>query len=361
MCEEDIGAVILSGGKSRRMGSDKSKLKIDRITFLERIASELVSFKEILLSISSNYNYIESFIGSLKVVRDIFEGCGPIGGLFSALEASSAKWLLAISCDMPLFSRGLAEYLCSYISEEFDAIVIVTRDKRVHPLCAIYSQKAKEIFKRQIQSKDYCLLNALKLMKVKYVYLKYSAFPDEILENVNTPEEYIQLCKRIEGPKVLAVSGVKNSGKTTILERIIPILCEKGLNIAVIKHDGHDFTPDVDGTDSYRLREAGACGVAVCSSSRYMIIKDQKIKLEELFNEFLDFDLVLIEGGKNTSIPKLEVVRAEISNAPVCDPATLIGICTDINYILPGVATLHINDYEKIASLILTKLNLYSS
>ena len=72
----------------------------------------------------------------------------------------------------------------------------------------------------------------------------------------------------LKRPAVLAVSGVHNSGKTTLLEKLLPVLRSRGLKVGVIKHDGHDFTPDVPGTDSYRLREAGAGGVAVYSSSR---------------------------------------------------------------------------------------------
>ena len=72
----------------------------------------------------------------------------------------------------------------------------------------------------------------------------------------------------LKRPAVLAVSGAHNSGKTTLLEKLIPLLRARGLKVGVIKHDGHDFTPDVPGTDSFRLREAGAEGVAVFSGSR---------------------------------------------------------------------------------------------
>ena len=66
----------------------------------------------------------------------------------------------------------------------------------------------------------------------------------------------------LKRPAVLAVSGLHNSGKTTLLEKLLPALRSRGLKVGIIKHDGHDFTPDVPGTDSYRLREAGAEGVA---------------------------------------------------------------------------------------------------
>ena len=75
----------------------------------------------------------------------------------------------------------------------------------------------------------------------------------------------------LKRPAVLAVSGVHNSGKTTLLEKLLPVLRSRGLKVGVIKHDGHDFTPDVPGTDSYRLREAGAEGVAVYYGARYLL------------------------------------------------------------------------------------------
>ena len=64
----------------------------------------------------------------------------------------------------------------------------------------------------------------------------------------------------LKRPAVLAVSGLHNSGKTTLLEKLLPALRSRGLKVGIIKHDGHDFTPDVPGADSYRLREAGPRG-----------------------------------------------------------------------------------------------------
>ena len=74
-------------------------------------------------------------------------------------------------------------------------------------------------------------------------------------------------------PFVAAISGIKNSGKTTFLEHLVPVLRARGLRVAVIKHDGHDFTPDVPGTDSFRMRQAGADGVAVYSGHQWMVVR----------------------------------------------------------------------------------------
>ena len=87
--------------------------------------------------------------------------------------------------------------------------------------------------------------------------------------------------------RIFAVSGVKDSGKTTLISRLIPHFKRKGLAVSVIKHDGHDFIPDVPGTDTYRLRSAGAQGAAVFSGSRAMVIKDDvTVSEKELIREF---------------------------------------------------------------------------
>ena len=122
----------------------------------------------------------------------------------------------------------------------------------------------------------------------------------------------------LKRPAVLAVSGVHNSGKTTLLEKLLPVLRSCGLKVGVIKHDGHDFTPDVPGTDSYRLREAGAGGVAVYSGTRYLLTEEFRLTEQDLLALFErhGYDLVLLEGFKSSGWPKIEVVRSAISDAP---------------------------------------------
>lgn len=113
----------------------------------------------------------------------------------------------------------------------------------------------------------------------------------------------------VKQPFVFAVSGYKNSGKTTMICRLIPALKRRGYRVVVIKHDGHDFVGDVPGTDSFRHRQAGACGCAVFSQKRILITRE--IEEEEelpdekmLFKAFPGADIILLEGMKNSSYPK---------------------------------------------------------
>ena len=164
---------------------------------------------------------------------------------------------------------------------------------------------------------------------------------------------------------MIAVCGLKNSGKTTLLAGLVERCAAYGLKTAAIKHDGHDFTCDVPETDSYRLKEAGAFGVAVFSENRVFIHKETKGRLpaEELIRQFPEADIVFVEGLKDSSYPKIEVIRKEISDAPVSNPEGRFLIATDWE---PGrfqEETADLNDidtiFRKILDLKRSGLNLH--
>ena len=106
-------------------------------------------------------------------------------------------------------------------------------------------------------------------------------------------------------PVIYAISGYKNSGKTTLMTALIAELTRRGYRVASIKHDGHDSDPDVPGTDSYRHRRAGAYGTAVFSQKRFMVTKTwEKPDMNALISAFPEADVLLLEGFKDSSYPK---------------------------------------------------------
>lgn len=109
----------------------------------------------------------------------------------------------------------------------------------------------------------------------------------------------------VKHPFFYCICGYKNSGKTTLITKLISILKERGYRVAVIKHDGHDFESDVPGTDSWRHQKAGAYGTAVFSGQRMMVTKEcRDINEEQLAAFFPEADIILIEGLKHSSYPK---------------------------------------------------------
>lgn len=159
-------------------------------------------------------------------------------------------------------------------------------------------------------------------------------------------------------PFLLAISGRKNSGKTTLITRILPILADSGLRVATIKHDGHDFDADVPGTDTYRHMAAGAYGTAIFSSEKYMVIKKQpSVQPNQLIGQFPEADLLLLEGFKSAEYPKIEVLRKENSTECVCTGSHLLGIAADcereeITGEHADVPILNLNDPQEIAEFI---------
>ena len=156
---------------------------------------------------------------------------------------------------------------------------------------------------------------------------------------------------------VLAVSGVKNSGKTTLLERLIPRLAERGLKCGVIKHDGHDFSPDVEGTDTHRLLAAGALGVGIFSGTKSMLVQTGgNVDETDLARRLDGLDVIFLEGFKHSGYPKIEVVRGAASAAPVCAPETLLALATDLPFRPEGVPVCHPDDIERLSGIVETHL-----
>ena len=154
---------------------------------------------------------------------------------------------------------------------------------------------------------------------------------------------------------IAAISGVKDSGKTTLMEKLIREFVRRGLQVAAIKHDGHDFTPDVPGTDSWRFGQAGACGYAVYSPFRFQLVRQTPGVCERDFlDAFPEADVILLEGFKDSPYPKIEVVRTGNSAAPVCDPAALLAVATDLPLRRTDVPVLGLEDISAQAELILS-------
>ena len=119
--------------------------------------------------------------------------------------------------------------------------------------------------------------------------------------------------------KVFGFAGWSGSGKTTLIERVIAHLSQRGLRVSLIKHAHHEFDVDQPGKDSYRHRTAGASEVLVSSANRWALMRELRgepeLTLRQAVGHFSACDLVLVEGFKRESIPKLEIWRAEVGKA----------------------------------------------
>ena len=130
---------------------------------------------------------------------------------------------------------------------------------------------------------------------------------------------------------MISVVGNSKSGKTTLIEKLIPELKKRGYRIGIIKHTHHDVDLDTKGKDSWRHKAAGADTVIIASREKIVMVKDENSAgLEHLGKYFDDNDLVITEGFKKENRPKIEIYRSPKNSAPLCqNDKTVIALVTD--------------------------------
>lgn len=153
---------------------------------------------------------------------------------------------------------------------------------------------------------------------------------------------------------IVSVVGKSDSGKTTLLEKLIPELKKRGYRVAVIKHHAHgDFEVDRPGKDSWRHAQAGADVVVVASPVKVAQVRrvTREPSLAQLAAGLTGVDLILTEGFKRADTPKIEVSRQERSAGLICDPTELLAVAAD--YALEiDVPQFNLEDVAGIANLL---------
>jgi molybdopterin-guanine dinucleotide biosynthesis protein B len=154
---------------------------------------------------------------------------------------------------------------------------------------------------------------------------------------------------------IISIVGSSDSGKTTLLEKIIPELKLRGYRVALVKHDTHGFNIDHEGKDSWRLKRAGADAVVISSPQKIALIQDvdRDHTLEELSKRLpLEVDIILSEGYKCGSHPKIEVFRKGHRKELLCKAEdNLLAVASDVALVV-GVPCLNINDPEALVDLL---------
>ncbi len=163
--------------------------------------------------------------------------------------------------------------------------------------------------------------------------------------------------------RIYGVTGWKNAGKTTLMERLVADIAGRGLSVSTLKHAHHDFDVDAPGKDSFRHRAAGARQVLVASRARWALMTELRgapePELADLLAQLAPVDLVLVEGYKRDRHPKIEVRRAATAQDLIAagDP-TIEAVATDAP--LPGLAVpvFDLDDVSGLAAFILGRTGL---
>ena len=160
-------------------------------------------------------------------------------------------------------------------------------------------------------------------------------------------------------PPVLALIGRPNSGKTTLIEKLIPALVEKGVRIGTIKHHHGEIQMDTPGKDTWRHKKAGASVVLLSSPSGIGLVQDSAgdTPFEDIVSlYFQGVDLVIAEGYKWSTLPKIEVYRSTLYDKPMQEPGeTLIAMVSDVE-IRPGLPWFKPEDVVSLADFIQEKI-----
>jgi len=158
-------------------------------------------------------------------------------------------------------------------------------------------------------------------------------------------------------PPIVCFVGRSNSGKTTLIERLIPELTQAGYRVATIKHAGHGFDLDTEGKDSWRHKRAGASQVVVLSKGSLAMFADvpEELPIEEVRGRFVNdsIDLIIAEGWKSEGFPKVVIVREELQEVNVSLEG-LIAVAS-IKPIEADVPWFDRDDVQGLAKLIITR------
>ena len=189
----EIGALVLAGGKSRRMnGNNKAFLKYENKSFIESIIDQLTGFQNIYISVDNKEKYRNL---NFTLVEDMYKDIGPMGGIYSALKMIEEKYIVVIACDMPKIKKEFIEFLCDSITENIECIVTEDEKGRICPLGGIYSKDLIGKIEKMIEEKDYKLLNLIRRANSKIIPLSETNFNKNILDNVNDLKDYDKLRK----------------------------------------------------------------------------------------------------------------------------------------------------------------------
>jgi len=165
-----LTAIILAGGKSSRVGLNKSKdqMKLAGRPLIDWVISKLTSLDNLIEENIIIVGPKEKYPNFKQVVQDIFPQKGPLGGIFSGLKASNSQYNLVVACDMPFLEVKLLQYM----REEIDSNdIIIPRYNRgyIEPLCAIYSKKCLEVMEKNIQSGILSIQKIFPHLKIKFI------------------------------------------------------------------------------------------------------------------------------------------------------------------------------------------------
>lgn len=352
----ELGIIVLAGGLSTRMGTDKTRLPWGSTTLLGEMLRKAVLTEcgEILVSINreleeSEAHIIEearSFGRHIQLVPDTIAMKGPLSGLQSALSVGTREAYIVVSADMPWFSfhwlPSWEVHIDAFLQGELLAMVPYVGLQEYEPLAAIYKRSVLDTIQESLEGEDVSMHGVLD----KIPYMEMDMIEEaELYSNVNTRLSYklakAKSANRERSVPIVTISASQSkSGKTAVATALINRLSQRGIVVGMVKSDGHGFSMDQEGTDTWKASQAGAKAVAIAGPNGYaMVVHGESMQRQQqlirLANE-MPVDLVLLESRSHGVAPIIEVVRANHNDIRLQQLEDIVAVVTDIDDTLDG-------------------------
>lgn len=378
--------VLLCGGLSTRMGTNKAFLPFGKYTLMEyQVQRFRPYFEKIYLSVPKMTDSWMQLATRLDctAIPDRVEKIGPLGGLYSCLSAVTEDLLFFTPVDAPFTSTNAALTICQTLEQAIEtnpskyACVLKHPTRGMQPLSAAYAKTCLPVIEHMIHAENYRLRQ---LLTPEHTVISDILVPQEHFYNMNDMPSYYHALQMLAEKQpalfppdfisqsdqpipYVSFSAKSGTGKTTYLEKLVACLKEKGLRIALIKHDAHGFELDQPGKDSYRLRKAGVDTMILCGPDQTARLENHTAgepSLHRLISSVEGVDLILIEGYKFGAQPKIQLLRKGYSETPVGNPENTIAYVADFPYdpVPSDLPVFALNDPQDLAEYLVSSFGL---
>lgn len=349
--------VILCGGLSTRMGCDKAFLPFGSSSLLNyQVERFRPWFPNIYVSVPSHAERPVDYtsVCGCPAIEDEYSNIGPIGGLYSCMKSLEEDILFFTSVDAPFTDPKLAVSLCEKLDAAQPggpcAFGIQNPSGQIQPLFAAYHKKLLPVISANIEKGNYRLRDLWHSVPHS---IEDAFLPTEQFFNMNNPTAYYYALHQLAGKRpaafppdfsaktspvfapVISFTAKSGTGKTTYLEKLLPLLKKQNIRIAVVKHDAHGFQMDKPGKDSYRLTQAGADHMILTSEDQTAVIFTHPgldPDLDSLLGRVENVDLIITEGYKLGNQKKIHLLRKGYNETPVGNLKNVIAYVTDFPF-----------------------------